>query len=244
MDVETWKNIASVKQQRLSARSTYTAESLRVLNANGKKAGDALIEDISTTNDKQQQQQQRQQQQQQDEQRKYTNDSSNASSEPRSPGSSSPCSSSTPVVKPFRASDDQTSPKGLNETLFGMGYKKFKGIPWDVNEERLLDPVIYNPFNDFARHLDVVAVSILKKQELLDEIDFSLLKLCLSGIVNLLHTDHALLKLKNIVDEMALKVEERSKLKTRNDVNLPKKSWKRDLINMYVKVKKVKKNGC
>ncbi|CAO3591411.1 unnamed protein product [Absidia cylindrospora] len=52
----------------------------------------------------------------------------------------------------------------------------------------------------------------------------------------------ALMKLKCIVDEMATNVEERIKLKSKNNTNLHKKTWKRDLVNKDVKVKKAKKN--
>jgi hypothetical protein len=61
-------------------------------------------------------------------------------------------------------------------------------MDWNQKEKALLDEVDDgNPFLTIASGLDAVIVTILKKTHPLDDIDLSLLKLCLSGVVSLLN---------------------------------------------------------
>ncbi|CAO3673796.1 unnamed protein product [Rhizopus stolonifer] len=76
----------------------------------------------------------------------------------------------------------------IKETYFQMGYKKLLSVPWTMEEKKLLDE-IDSPFIDMSHGLCGVVKHIFKK-DTLDHLDLSILKLSLSGIINLINPSH------------------------------------------------------
>ncbi|KAF7724993.1 hypothetical protein EC973_000486 [Apophysomyces ossiformis] len=178
MAQDTWQTIASIKKERLHAKATYTHQSLRVLNSYGKVTADTLICDAITSSSSSFSVTQQ--------------DDTQAKSEQLDTNEENAPYQQAPSDHDYQEDeDDDASGGNIKELLFAMGYKKFKGMDWNQKEKALLNEVGGgNPFLDITSGLDAVVVTILNKTHQLDDIDLSLLKLCLSRIVNLLNPAH------------------------------------------------------
>ncbi|KAG0180881.1 hypothetical protein DFQ29_009957 [Apophysomyces sp. BC1021] len=191
MAKDTWGTIVSIKKERLHAKAKYTRQSLLVLNLYGTVTADTLINDSTTTSSSFSVAQQ---------------DDTQAKSEQPNPTQTKKMHliSRHPSDHDDQDEDDGASGSNIKELLFTMGYQKIKRhsvvlavfVPdihsrirhtgWNQKEKALLDEVSGgNPLLNITSGLDAVIVTILKKTHPLDDIDLSLLNLCLSGVVNL-----------------------------------------------------------
>ncbi|KAG0167335.1 hypothetical protein DFQ28_006293 [Apophysomyces sp. BC1034] len=73
----------------------------------------------------------------------------------------------------------------INEVIFGMGYKKLANVPWIKSEKDLLQQLLDSPFLGIKTKMIPFIVDLLKAP--VESSDLVLLKLSLSGIMNTLN---------------------------------------------------------
>ncbi|KAI9020101.1 hypothetical protein CLU79DRAFT_720158 [Phycomyces nitens] len=83
-----------------------------------------------------------------------------------------------------RPLEEETTDGKINQLIFGMGFKKLANIPWNDTEKNILAQLKESLFLDVNMVLAPLIVQMLTTETN----DFRFLKLCLSGIVNLMNT--------------------------------------------------------
>ncbi|KAF7729669.1 hypothetical protein EC973_004042 [Apophysomyces ossiformis] len=163
---ECWNTIAKTKNQQLSAETTFTKNSLRILEYFTDKTTDKIVnageERLLNENHVQQQRNKGK--------RKMTSEHLTESPKRQA------------VVQ------DIGQHETIDEVIFGMGYKKLANVPWTKSEKDLLQQLLDNPFLGIKTKMVPFIVDILKAP--VESSDLVLLKLSLSGIVNTLNRAH------------------------------------------------------